>query len=166
MSLNKINIIVILLKIINQNIKYIYLLPDLTNTSNKFIIFTIDFRAIDTPPATYWSLANFQLDTTDFEKTHFEVSGGGVYSGLQTLSDGSKVSIASFCKITGFAVCVSSYVWSTNKYQTEVSIYKFLNMLFLLLYQKIHFITFRIYMIKFYFFGNILFFEGCRCMDS
>ena len=100
MSINRINLIVILLTIINHSVKCINSIPDLSQTSNKFNSFTIDFRGIDTPPGTYWSLANFHLDTTDFEKTHSNVSGGGAYAGLQILSDGSRVGIISFWKIT------------------------------------------------------------------
>ena len=99
MSFKKINIIVLLLAIINHSVKSIYSVPDLSGTSNKFNTFTIDFRGIDTPPATYWSLANFHMDTTEFEKTHSDVSGGGAYAGLQTLSDGSRVAIISFWKL-------------------------------------------------------------------
>ena len=77
----------------------IFCTPDLTKTSNKFNTYTIDFRGIDTPPSTYWSLANYHLDLTDFEKTHSEVSGGGAYGGLQTLYSGEKVAIMSFWKI-------------------------------------------------------------------
>ena len=100
MSINKINVFLIILAIVNHSVKSIYSVPDLSQTNNKFNSFTIDFRGIDTPPGTYWSLANFHLDTTDFEKTHSNVSGGGAYAGLQVLTDGSKVGIISFWKIT------------------------------------------------------------------
>ena len=79
--------------------KTIFSVPDLTKTSNKINSYTIDFRGIETPPATYWSLANYHLDMTDFQKTHLNVTGGGAYGGLQTLSNGEKVAIMSFWKI-------------------------------------------------------------------
>ena len=77
----------------------IYSVPDLTKTSNKINSYTIDFRGIDTPHSTYWSLANYHLDLTDFEKTHSEVTGGGAYGGLQSVFNGEKVAIMSFWKI-------------------------------------------------------------------
>ena len=100
MLFQKFYIFIIISIIIFQGIFCIYSVPDLTKTSNKFNTFTIDFRGIDTPPATYWSLANFHMDTTEFEKTHSEVSGGGAYAGLQILSNGSRVAIISLWKIT------------------------------------------------------------------
>ena len=58
----------------------IYSDPDLSKTSRQFEAFTIDFRGIDTPNSTYWSLCNWQMDLTDFKKTHTDVTGGmGVY---------------------------------------------------------------------------------------
>jgi hypothetical protein len=77
----------------------IFSVPDLSETSNKITTYTIDFRGIDTPESTYWSLANFHLDTSDFEQTHSDVSGGGAYAGLQTLYNGERVAIISFWKI-------------------------------------------------------------------
>ena len=77
----------------------IFSVPDLSETSNKITTYTIDFRGIDTPESTYWSLANFHLDTSDFEETHSDVSGGGAYAGLQTLYNGERVAIMSFWKI-------------------------------------------------------------------
>ena len=79
--------------------KCVFSVPDLSETSYKINTYTIDFRGIDTPPATYWSLANYHLDLTDFQKTHSDVTGGGAYGGLQTLSNGERVSILSFWKI-------------------------------------------------------------------
>ena len=80
-------------------IQSIFSVPDLTKTSNKIDTYMIDFIGIETPPATYWSLANYHLDMSDFEKTHSNVTGGGAYGGLQTLSNGEKVAIISFWKI-------------------------------------------------------------------
>jgi hypothetical protein len=102
MSTFKIFFYLIITLAINPKIKSIFSVPDLTKTSNKFNTYTIDFRGIDTPPATYWALANYHLDLTDFEKTHLDVTGGGAYGGLQTLPNGAKVekvAIMSFWKI-------------------------------------------------------------------
>ena len=78
--------------------KNIYSDPDLSQTSRKFDAFTIDFKGIETPQSTYWALCNFQVDLTEFKKTHNEVTGGGAYGGLQTrISD--KVAILSFWDI-------------------------------------------------------------------
>ena len=97
-------------------INSIYSVPDLSNTTNKFNTFTIDFKGIETPPATFWSLANFHLDTTYFEKTHSDVSGGGAYAGLQTLSDGSRVGIISFWKIAYKEDDETRYVYAHRIY--------------------------------------------------
>ena len=78
--------------------KNIYSNPDLSNTSRKFEAFTIDFRGIDTPNSTYWSLCNWQMDLTEFKKTHTDVTGGGAYGGLQTVING-KTAILSFWEI-------------------------------------------------------------------
>ena len=98
MSKKRISYLIILF-IIFPISKSIFSVPDLTHTSNKFNTYTIDFRGIDTPPSTYWSLANYHLDLTDFQKTHSDVTGGGAYGGLQTLSNGEKVAIISFWQI-------------------------------------------------------------------
>lgn len=76
----------------------IYSNPDLSKTSRKFDTFTIDFKGIETPNSTYWALCNFQLDLTEFKKTHAGVSGGGAYGGLQTVING-KTAILSFWEI-------------------------------------------------------------------
>jgi len=78
--------------------KNIYSNPDLSKTSGKFEAFTIDFRGIDTPNSTYWSLCNWQMDLTEFKKTHTDVTGGGAYGGLQTVING-KTAILSFWEI-------------------------------------------------------------------
>ena len=78
--------------------KNIYSDPDLSNTTRKFEAFTIDFRGIDTPNSTYWSLCNWQMDLTEFKKTHTDVTGGGAYGGLQTVING-KTAILSFWEI-------------------------------------------------------------------
>ena len=75
-----------------------YLLdPELTKTSRQFKGFTIDFRGINTPFSTYWSLSNWQMDLTDF-KNHSQVSGGGAYGGLQIFING-KTLILSFWEV-------------------------------------------------------------------
>ena len=76
----------------------IYSNPDLSKTSGQFEGFTIDFRGIDTPNSTYWSLCNWQMDLTDFKKTHSDVTGGGAYGGLQTVING-KTAILSFWEV-------------------------------------------------------------------
>ena len=78
--------------------KNIYSNPDLSKTSRQFEGFTIDFRGIDTPDSTYWSLCNWQMDLTDFKKTHSDVSGGDAYGGLQTVING-KTAILSFWEV-------------------------------------------------------------------
>ena len=81
-----------------QMAKNIYSDPDLSKTSRKHDIFTIDFRAIDTPNSTYWALCNWQMDLTDFKETHTDVTGGGAYGGLQTIING-KTAIISFWEV-------------------------------------------------------------------
>ena len=76
----------------------IYSDPDLSKASRQFEAFTIDFRGIDTPNSTYWSLCNWQMDLTDFKKTHTDVTGGGAYGGLQTIVNG-KTAILSFWEV-------------------------------------------------------------------
>jgi hypothetical protein len=78
--------------------KNIYSDPDLSNTTRKFEAFTIDFRGIDTPNSTYWSLCNWQMDLTEFKKTHTDATGGGAYGGLQTVING-KTAILSFWEV-------------------------------------------------------------------
>ena len=79
--------------------KNIYSNPDLSKTSKKFEGFTIDFRGIDTPDQTYWALCNWDMDLTDFRRTHPNAEGGGAYGGLQTKLNGEKVSILSFWEV-------------------------------------------------------------------
>ena len=73
--------------------KNIYSHPDLSKTSKKFEAFTIDFRGIDTPPSTYWSLFNWHMDLSDLKGKYKEVSGGGAYGGLQKSTHNVKKSI-------------------------------------------------------------------------
>ena len=85
---------------ISPMVKSIFSYPVLTNTNQQFNTYTIDFRGIDTAPGTYWALCNYALDITDFKKTHLNVTGGGAYGGLQILSNGERVAIMSFWKIS------------------------------------------------------------------
>jgi hypothetical protein len=78
--------------------KNIYSHPDLSKTSGKFEGFTIDFMGTKTPNSTYWSLCNWDMDLTDFKKTHSDVTGGGAYGGLQTVING-KTAIISFWEV-------------------------------------------------------------------
>ncbi len=94
-----ITIIILLLSfVICPMAKNIYSDPDLSTTSRQFEAFTIDFLGIDTPNSTYWSLCNWQMDLSDFKKTHSDVSGGGAYGGLQTVING-KTAILSFWEV-------------------------------------------------------------------
>jgi len=100
---NKTRIIFILSSILSTIIicpsaKNIYSTPDLSKTSNKFEGFTIDFRGIDTPDATYWALCRWNMDLTEFKKDHQDVTGGNAYGGLQTKS-GGRVAILSFWEV-------------------------------------------------------------------
>ena len=91
-------ILVLLSFVICPMAKNIYSDPDLSKTSRQFDGFTIDFVGIDTPNSTYWSLCNWQMDLTDFKKTHKDVQGGGAYGGLQTVING-KTAILSFWEV-------------------------------------------------------------------
>ena len=103
MALNKIFVILLfifsLTYVTCPMAKNIYSDPDLSQTSRQFEGFTIDFRGIDTPAKTYWSLCNWQMDLTEFKKTHSDVQGGGAYGGLQTSGSGVKTSILSFWEV-------------------------------------------------------------------
>jgi hypothetical protein len=78
--------------------KNIYSDPDLSKTSKKFEIFTIDFKAIDAPDKTYWSLCNWRMDLTEFKKKYPDATGGGAYSGLKT-NVNLKTGILSFWEV-------------------------------------------------------------------
>ena len=80
--------------------KNIYSHPDLSKTSKKFEAFTIDFRGIDTPPSTFWSLCNWGMDLSDLKEKYEEVSGGGAYGGLQKTTQNEKKSILSFWEVS------------------------------------------------------------------
>ena len=78
----------------------IYSHPDLSKTSKKFEAFTIDFRGIDTPPSTYWSLCNWDMDLSQLKEKYEEVTGGGAYGGLQETTQNEKKSILSFWEVS------------------------------------------------------------------
>ena len=79
-------------------IQSIFSVPDLTKTSNKINTYMIDFIGIETPPATYWSLANYHLDMTDFEKTHSNVTGGELMEGFKHYPMVKKLQLSLFGK--------------------------------------------------------------------
>ena len=79
--------------------KNIYSDPDLSKTSKQFEAFSIDFRGIDTPQSTYWSLCNWQMDLSEFKESHKDVSGGGAYGGFQRSTQNEYVSILSFWEV-------------------------------------------------------------------
>ena len=66
--------------------KNLYAFPDLTKTSGKFDTFMIDFKGIETPVSTFWSLCNWQMDLTEFKKTHTKVKGGEGQGGFQNIN--------------------------------------------------------------------------------
>ena len=78
--------------------KNIYSDPDLSKTSKKFEAFTIDFKAVDVPNKTYWSLCNWRMDLTEFKKKYPDATGGGAYSGLKT-NVNLKTGILSFWEV-------------------------------------------------------------------
>ena len=91
-------IIISLTYVICPMAKTIYSNPDLSKTSNQFEGFSIDFKGINTPNSTYWSLCNWRMDLTEFKKTHPDAKGGEAYGGLQTLIN-SKTAILSFWEV-------------------------------------------------------------------
>ncbi len=64
--------------------KNIYLTPELINTTNKFDTFTLEFKGIHTPPSTFWSLCNFEMDLTKFKENYKDAEGSKGYGGFQT----------------------------------------------------------------------------------
>ena len=76
--------------------KAIYSSMDVSKTSGKYETYTVDFKADKTPPATYWSLAYWDNDISDFNKYHPDAKRAGAYAGLQTKTDGTKQAIMSF----------------------------------------------------------------------
>ena len=76
--------------------KAIYSDIDVSKTSKEYETYTIDFKSDKTPPATYWSLAYWDNDITDFKKYHPNAKRAGAYAGLQTKADGTKQAIMSF----------------------------------------------------------------------
>jgi hypothetical protein len=81
---------------VQKGAKAIYSSMDVSKTSQKYETYSVDFKADKTPPATYWSLAYWDNDITDFNKYHPDAKRAGAYAGLQTKHDGSKQAIMSF----------------------------------------------------------------------
>ena len=82
-------IILLFLTLINcQKSKTIYSYLDLSKTSGKFDIFSIDFKSSDTPENTFWCLCQWQMDLTKLKNTYNNVSGGIAYGGLQSTKIG------------------------------------------------------------------------------
>ena len=77
----------------------IYSDPDVSKTSGGYDTFTIDFRATETPDATYWALANFGMDLKGSMKQYPNATGGGAYAGLQH-AGGERKAIMSFWEIS------------------------------------------------------------------
>ena len=83
-----------------EELKYMaynfYSAPDLSRTSGRFDSFMIDFRSDKAPLTTYWSLANFAMDTgsTQTRRAYPGISGYGAYAGLQHST--KRVGILSF----------------------------------------------------------------------
>lgn len=73
----------------------IYSNPVLRGTSGGFDGFSIDFRGIETPVATYWALCNWGMDLTSFRAIHPDAKGCGAYAGLQNTCNG-KTAIMAF----------------------------------------------------------------------
>ena len=71
--------------------KNIYSFPDLSNTNEMFDTFMIDFRGVKTPLSTFWSLCNWQMDLTEFKKTHSNVKGGEGRAGFQYIDNTKSV---------------------------------------------------------------------------
>ena len=76
--------------------KAIYVDIDVLKTSKKYDIYVLDFKSDKMPPATYWSLAYWDMDITEFIKEHPDAKRTGAYAGLQTQGNGSKNAIMSF----------------------------------------------------------------------
>ena len=72
----------------------IYSNPVLKETSGKFDGFSIDFRGVETPVATYWALCNWGMDLTTFKAEHPDAKGCGAYAGLQHTIHGNTAIMA------------------------------------------------------------------------
>lgn len=68
--------------------KNIYSYPDLSKSSGKFDSFMIDFQGVKTQSSTFWALCNWQMDLTEFKKSHEKVTGGGGQGGFQKTENG------------------------------------------------------------------------------
>ena len=76
----------------------IYSNPVLNGTGRKFDGFSIDFRGIQTPRATYWALCNWGMNLSGFRTEHPDAKGGGAYAGMQNTCNG-KTAIMAFWEI-------------------------------------------------------------------
>ena len=76
----------------------IYVNPDLSETSDMFTAFSIDFLAEDSEKGSYWALCNWAMDLTSLREKYEVTNGGGAYAGLQNTIDGERA-IMSFWEI-------------------------------------------------------------------
>ena len=76
----------------------IYSNPVLNGTGRKFDGFSIDFRGIQTPRATYWAVCNWGMNLSGFRTEHPDAKGGGAYAGMQNTCNG-KTAIMAFWEI-------------------------------------------------------------------
>lgn len=77
----------------------IYSDPVLDSYKNSFSGFLIDFRADYDAACTYWALCNWEMDTSDLQRSSKSVlDTGGAYAGLQNTESGKKA-IMSFWEI-------------------------------------------------------------------
>lgn len=83
----------------NRMAHNVYVDPDLSATSGKFDGFMIDFKADQAGTATYWALANWQMNKDDLLSNYQVIDVyAGAYAGLQMRPDGPKA-IMSFWEI-------------------------------------------------------------------
>ena len=71
----------------------IYSNPVLNGTGRKFDGFSIDFRGIQTPRATYWALCNWGMNLSGFRTEHPDAKGGGAYAGMQNTCNGKTATV-------------------------------------------------------------------------
>lgn len=69
----------------------IYSFPDLSRSSKKFNTFMINFQGVEVQSSTFWALCNWQMDLTEFKKTHEKVSGGNAQVVFQKDDQGQSV---------------------------------------------------------------------------
>ena len=76
--------------------KAIYVDIDVSKASKKYDTYVLDFKSDKMPPATYWSLAYWEMDITEFIKEHPDTKRAGAYAGLQTQANGLKMQLCLF----------------------------------------------------------------------